>query len=370
MTNLSDTELMQRAINLAEHGKYSAKPNPHVGCVIVKDGQIVGEGYTQPPGQGHAEVMALAQAGEQARGATAYVTLEPCNHQGRTGPCSQALIQAGISKVVAAIEDPYPEVAGSGFEALKHAGIEVRVGLLADTVKQQLQGFLLRLERGYGRVRLKLACSLDGKIALANGESQWITGPNARRDVQRLRAEAGLVITGVGTVLEDDCQLNVREGDLPLDPNLAREATAHQPLRAVFDSTLETPASARILNGARTLFCAEPKTTRPDHINPENIVEVAALKTPAGLKNALLQLMAIAPANEILLECGPRLAGSWLNAGLVDELILYQAPVILGHNAQSLVHMDIATMTQRLNFGLIDTRRIGPDLKLTFKPTH
>ena len=355
---------------MAEQGKYSAKPNPHVGCVIVKDGQIVGEGFTQPPGQGHAEVMALTQAGEQARGATAYVTLEPCNHHGRTGPCSQALIQAGISKVVAAIEDPYPEVAGSGFEALKHAGIEVRVGLLADTVKQQLQGFLLRLERGYGRVRLKLACSLDGKIALANGESQWITGPNARRDVQLLRAQAGLIITGVGTVLEDDCQLNVREEDLPLKPNIARQATAHQPLRAVFDSTLKTPASARILNGARTLFCAEPKTTRPDHISPENIAVVAALKTPAGLKTALLQLMAIAPANEILLECGPRLAGSWLNAGLVDELIIYQAPVILGHNAQSLVHMDIATMTQRLNFGLIDTRRIGPDLKLTLKPAH
>ena len=370
MTNLSDTELMQRAINLAEHGKYSAKPNPHVGCVIVKDGQIVGEGYTQPPGQGHAEVIALAQAGEQARGATVYVTLEPCNHHGRTGPCSQALIQAGISKVVAAIEDPYPEVAGSGFEALRHAGIEVQVGLFGDTVKQQLQGFLLRLERGYGRVRLKLACSLDGKIALANGESQWITGPNARRDVQRLRAEAGLVITGVGTVLEDDCQLNVREDDLPLKPNLARQAAAHQPLRAVFDSTLRTTNGAKVLSGARTLFCAEPKTTRPDHINPENIVEVAALKTPAGLKNALLQLMAIAPANEILLECGPRLAGSWLNAGLIDELILYQAPVILGHNAQSLVHMDIATMTQRLNFGLIETRRIGQDLKLILKPTY
>ena len=361
---------MQRAIDLAEQGKYSAKPNPHVGCVIVKNGQIVGEGYTQPPGQGHAEVMALAQAGEQARGATAYVTLEPCNHHGRTGPCSQALIRAGITRVVAAIEDPYPEVAGSGFETLKQAGIQVEVGLLGDTVKQQLQGFLLRLERGYGRVRLKLACSLDGKIALANGESQWITGPNARRDVQLLRAQAGLVITGVGTVLEDDCQLNVREGDLPLESDLAHEAVAHQPLRAVFDSTLKTPAGAKILNGARTLFCAEPKATPPDHIDPENIIEISDLKSPRGLKEALLQVMAIAPANEILLECGPRLAGSWLSAGLVDELVLYQAPVILGHNAQSLVHMDIATMTQRLNFDLIDTRRIGSDVKLTLKPSH
>lgn len=361
---------MQRAIDLAELGKYSAKPNPHVGCVIVKDGQIIGEGFTQPPGRGHAEVMALAQAGEQARGATAYVTLEPCNHHGRTGPCSQALIRAGIAKVVAAIEDPYPEVAGSGFETLRQAGIKVEIGLLGDTVKQQLQGFLLRLERGYGRVRLKLACSLDGKIALANGESQWITGPNARRDVQLLRAQSGLIITGVGTVLEDDCQLTVRERDLPLKSELAHQATAHQPLRAVFDSTLKTPAGAKILSSARTLFCAESKVTRPDHIDRENIIEINHLKSPAGLKDALLQLMAIAPANEILLECGPRLAGSWLNAGLVDELVLYQAPVILGHNAQSIVHMDIATMTQRLNFGLIDTRRIGPDLKLTLKPTY
>ena len=370
MTKLTDTALMQRAIDLAERGKYSAKPNPHVGCVIVNNGQIVGEGYTQPPGQGHAEVMALAQAGEQARGATAYVTLEPCNHHGRTGPCSQALIRAGISKVIAAIEDPYPEVAGSGFETLRQADIQVEVGLLADTVKQQLHGFLLRLERGYGRVRLKLACSLDGKIALANGESQWITGPAARCDVQVLRAESGLIITGVGTVLADDCQLNVRENDLPLKADLAYEAAAHQPLRAVFDSSLKTPAGAKILSGARTLFCTEPKAARPEHINPENIIEVDQLKSPAGLKDALLQMMAIAPANEILLECGPRLAGSWLSAGLVDELVLYQAPVILGHNAQSLVHMDIATMTQRLNFDLIDTRRIGPDVKLTLKPTY
>ena len=370
MNTGSDTALMQRAINLAEQGKYSAKPNPHVGCVIVNDGHIVGEGHTQPPGKGHAEVQALAQAGEHARGATAYVTLEPCNHHGRTGPCSQALIRAGISKVVAAIEDPYPEVSGSGFSALRDAGIEVHIGLLADTVKKQLQGFLLRLDRGYGRVRLKLACSLDGKIALANGESKWITSTAARRDVQLLRAESGLIITGVGTVLADDCSLIVREQDVPLTGKAAESAINHQPIRAVLDSKYQTPLNAKILQDTTTYLCGDSSNAPPEGVSLDTIIAVESLHSPQGLKSALQELMKVAPANEILVECGPRLAGSWLQAGLVDELVLYQAPILLGHNAQSLVQMDISAMTERLNFGLIDTRRIGYDLKLTLKPNY
>lgn len=357
---------MQHAIALADRGRFAAKPNPHVGCVLVKDDQIIGEGFTQPPGQGHAEVRALRQAGENAKGACAYVTLEPCNHQGRTGPCSEALIQAGVTRVIAAIQDPYPEVAGKGFLRLRDAGIEVQVGLLEATVKQQLRGFLARIDRGYGFITLKLACSLDGKIALASGESKWITGLAARADVQRLRAQSGLVITGAGTVLADDCRLTVRKEQLVVGRNLALT----QPTRAVLDSQLRTPKNALILGAeAPTIVCCDSSTnTVPEHFTNHPLCRVDQLNSKEGLQSAITQLAQIVPANEILLECGPALAGNALKLGLVDELILYQAPIIMGHTARSLVQMDISTMTERLNFDLIETRQIGQDQRLTLRP--
>ena len=361
-----DIGFMQRAIALADRGRFAAKPNPHVGCVLVKDNQIIGEGFTQPPGQGHAEVQALRQAGENAKGAVAYVTLEPCNHQGRTGPCSEALIKAGVRRVIAAIQDPYPEVAGQGFQRLRDVGIEVQVGLLEATVKHQLRGFLARIDRGYGFITLKLACSLDGKIALASGESKWITGSAARADVQRLRAQSGLVITGVGTVLADDCRLTVRQEQL----GVGRDFMLTQPTRAVLDSRLRTPENAEILGAAApTIVCCDAGTHAvPEHLAKHPLCRVDQLNSEEGLRDAIAKLMQIAPANEILLECGPALAGNALKAGLVDELVLYQAPMLLGHSAQSLVQMDISTMTERLNFDLIDTRQIGRDQRLTLRP--
>jgi diaminohydroxyphosphoribosylaminopyrimidine deaminase/5-amino-6-(5-phosphoribosylamino)uracil reductase len=367
----ADIAYMQRAIELAEQARFSAKPNPHVGCVIVNEHQIVGEGYTQPPGGGHAEVQALRQAGERARGATAYVTLEPCCHHGRTGPCTEALINAGIKRVVAAIEDPFPGVSGSGFEALTSAGIEVSIGLLSQSVKQQLRGFLQRMQRGHGWITLKLACSLDGKVALQTGESQWITGPAARSDVQRLRAQSGLIITGVGTVIQDDCLLTVRPQELQLESELAQRAVIHTPVRAVFDPRLRISSGARILGReSSTVVCYDPRLaqTQDANLGTTPVLAIDELRSESGLRHALQLLAEHYPANEILVECGPTLAGAFLTAGLVDELILYQAPILLGHNAKSLVQIDIGQMTQRLNFDLIDSRKLGQDLRLTLTP--
>jgi diaminohydroxyphosphoribosylaminopyrimidine deaminase/5-amino-6-(5-phosphoribosylamino)uracil reductase len=367
----ADIAYMQRAIELAEQARFSAKPNPHVGCVIVNEHQIVGEGYTQPPGGGHAEVQALRQAGERARGATAYVTLEPCCHHGRTGPCTEALINAGIKRVVAAIEDPFPGVSGSGFEALTSAGIEVSIGLLSQSVKQQLRGFLQRMQRGHGWITLKLACSLDGKVALQTGESQWITGPAARSDVQRLRAQSGLIITGVGTVIQDDCLLTVRPQELQLESELAQRAVIHTPVRAVFDPRLRISSDAKILGReSSTVVCYDPglAQTQDANLGAIPVLAVDELRSESGLRHALQLLAEHYPANEILVECGPTLAGAFLTAGLVDELILYQAPILLGHNAKSLVQIDIGQMTQRLNFDLIDSRKLGQDLRLTLTP--
>ena len=247
MFSALDHAMMARALRLAERGRYWARPNPHVGCVITHGEQVVGEGFTQPPGQGHAEVQALAQAGERARGATAYVTLEPCAHFGRTPPCADALISAGVSRVVVALEDPDPRVSGGGAQRLRDAGVQVEVGLLAGQVERQLAGFLLRQRRGRGRLRTKIAMSLDGRTGMASGESQWITGPAARADVQRLRAESCAVVTGIGTVLADDCALTVRADELHSDAPLP--PPAQRALRVVADRRLRTPPQARVLAG-------------------------------------------------------------------------------------------------------------------------
>ena len=288
-----DTRMMARALQLARRGRYSAMPNPHVGCVLVRDGHVIGEGFTQPAGGNHAEIEALQQAGD-ASGATAYVTLEPCSHQGKTGPCAEALIQAGISRAVVAMEDPNPDVSGAGFSRLAEAGIAVSCGLLEAEARQVIPGFISRMTRGRGRVRLKLAVSLDGRTAMASGESQWITGPAAREDVQRLRAASCAIVTGSGTVLADDCALTVRTGQLGLPDEEARRASARQPLRVVLDSHLQISATARVLSAdAPTLLLHDQEAVVPEVLASSRADLQAIPSGPNGLNlDAVMTLLA------------------------------------------------------------------------------
>lgn len=354
---------MDRAIRLAHRARFWARPNPHVGCVLVRDGDIVGEGFTQPAGENHAEIQALEQAGTRAAGATAYVTLEPCNHYGRTPPCAVALIRAGIGRVVLALEDPNPLVAGSGVQALREAGVTVLSGLMAGQVRRQLAGFLLRQERGRGRLRAKLAMSLDGRTAMASGESQWITGADARHDVQRLRAESCAVLTGIGTVMADDCALTVREGDMPADSLLPEPA--RRALRVVMDSELRTPGDSRVVAGGQRTLLLHGLEVMPAAGLTAQLQALPAVDgklSPA----AALGVLAERECNEILLESGPTLAGAFLREGLIDELLVYLAPKILGSSARPLFDLPLERMAQRLDLRLVDERRIGPDIRLTF----
>jgi diaminohydroxyphosphoribosylaminopyrimidine deaminase / 5-amino-6-(5-phosphoribosylamino)uracil reductase len=365
-----DTRMMARALQLARRGRYSAMPNPHVGCVLVRDGHVIGEGFTQPAGGNHAEIEALRAAGNDARGATAYVTLEPCSHQGKTGPCADALLAAGVSRVVAALEDPNPLVAGRGLARLREAGVEVSCGLLGAEAEQVIPGFIQRMRRGRGRVRAKLAMSLDGRTAMASGESQWITGPAARQDVQRLRAMSCAIVTGAGTVLADDCALTVRAAELGMEPADAARASARQPLRVVLDSGLQAPVDARIFSeDAPTLWCcSEEKAPLP--APPGATTELLPLaRTDSGLDlQALLAELNRRQCNEILVESGPRLAGALLQLGLLDELIVYMAPTLLGSAARPLLELPLTLMAQQLPLTLLDVRRVGDDWRFTAVP--
>ncbi|PLW81872.1 bifunctional diaminohydroxyphosphoribosylaminopyrimidine deaminase/5-amino-6-(5-phosphoribosylamino)uracil reductase RibD [Kineobactrum sediminis] len=366
---------MARALQLARGGRYWAMPNPHVGCVLVRDGQVIGEGFTQPAGSNHAEIEALKAAGD-ARGATAYVTLEPCSHHGKTGPCADALVVAGVSRVVAAMEDPNPQVAGQGLARLRAAGIETECGLLQAEAERVIPGFIARMRRGRGRVRAKLAMSLDGRTAMASGESQWITGPAARQDVQRLRAMSCAIVTGSGTVLADDCALTVRAGELGLPAVEAARASARQPLRVVVDSRLQVPFGARILNAdAPTLWChdeALPAPPLPPGADAQATIETFGLPRGAnGLDLALLMdALGARHCNEILVECGPRLAGSLLQVGLLDELIVYMAPTLMGNLAQPLLHLPLSQMADKVDLELADVRRVGRDWRFTAMPRY
>lgn len=364
------TSMMARALQRARQGMYWAMPNPHVGCVLVHDGAVIGEGFTQPAGGNHAEIQALRQAGDAAKGATAYVTLEPCSHHGKTGPCVEALIQAGVTKVVAAMEDPNPLVAGNGLQRLRDAGIDVECGLLEAQARAMIPGFVARMERGRGRVRAKLAMSLDGRTAMASGESQWITGAGARADVQRLRAMSCAVVTGVGTVLADDCSLTVREGDLRLPPEDVRRASARQPLRVVLDSALRTPPGANILDGAApTLLCHAHDTPVPAAITATGVNRLALERLENGLDlAALLDFLNARQSNEILVECGPRLAGAFLKEGLLDELIVYMAPVLMGSDARPLLELPFERMAQKVPLHIEDMRRVGEDWRISVVP--
>ncbi|MFK7828867.1 MAG: bifunctional diaminohydroxyphosphoribosylaminopyrimidine deaminase/5-amino-6-(5-phosphoribosylamino)uracil reductase RibD [Congregibacter sp.] len=361
----SDHHYMSRALRLAARARFWARPNPHVGCVLVRDDQIVGEGFTQPAGGDHAEVSALRLAGNAAHGATAYVTLEPCSHHGRTPPCTDALIGATIARVVYAVADPNPKVNGRGLTALSEAGIEVQSGLLADLVETQLAGFLLRQRRGRGRVRAKLAMSLDGRTAMASGESQWITGPAARADVQRLRAESCAIVTGVDTVLADDCALTVRDayfsGELLPPPE-------KRALRVVADAQLRTPENAAVLAGEQpSLIAHAADAAIPGPLQAVHRLPLARSGPRLDL-NALLAALANRECNDILLESGPTLAGALLTTGMLDQLIIYLAPKLLGSRARPLFELPLDEMANAFDLTITDQRRIGEDVRFTLKP--
>jgi diaminohydroxyphosphoribosylaminopyrimidine deaminase/5-amino-6-(5-phosphoribosylamino)uracil reductase len=355
--------MMARALELARRGRYWAMPNPHVGCVLVRNGQVIGEGFTRPAGGNHAEIEALAAAGD-ASDAVAYVTLEPCSHHGRTGPCADALVAAGIRRVVVAMADPNPRVAGSGLDKLRAAGIDV------EQARALIPGFIARMTRGYGRVRAKLAMSLDGRTAMASGESQWITGAAARRDVQRLRAMSCAVVTGVGTVLADDCALSVRADELGPPAGAEQISAQRQPLRVVLDSGLRTPASARVLAGAGArLLCHAPGTRVPAALASSGAGFAALAARGGGLDlHQLMAELSERQCNEILVESGPRLAGALLREGLLDELIVYMAPALLGDRARPLLSLPLDDMADKVQLQIEDVRKVGQDWRFIVKP--
>ena len=352
----SDSAFMARALSLAPRGRFNAAPNPCVGCVIAAGESVVGEGWHRRAGGDHAEIMALKAAGDLARGATAYVTLEPCAHHGKTPPCSQALIDAGVARVVAAMADPFDQVAGQGFAGLRSAGIETAVGLMESPARQVIAGYLSRVERGRPRVRLKVAASLDGATAMKSGESQWITGPEARRDVQKLRAESGAVLTGVETVIADNPSLNVR-ADYDL---------VEQPLRVILDSRLRTPADAKLLHieGRTRIYCGASATNASLEAGPAEIVRMPGkgrVDVPAMLEDLAKQGI-----NDVLVECGPTLGGSFLDNNRVDELVIYQSPHIMGSETRPMFETPRwQSLDDRSRLQLVDVRRFGDDTRIT-----
>lgn len=366
----NDQAYMARALKLARLGMYSTSPNPRVGCVLVKDGEIIGEGWHQKAGEGHAEVNALKAAGDHAKGATAYVTLEPCSHFGRTPPCAQGLINAGVARVVGATTDPNPQVAGRGYNMLREAGIEVVESCLQAEAEDINIGFMQRMRSGLPYVRAKLAQSLDGRTAMASGESQWITGPQARRDVQRLRARSCVIITGVDSVLIDDPSMTVR----PAESGIEQEARLwRQPLRVVIDGQNRLPADAKLLqqNGdilVATLSEPSAKPARPADSGALNYWTPPATDNGKVDLTALIRYLAEQGHNEILLESGAQLAGAFAAQNLINELVLYCAPTLMGSNARPLLSLDFSEMKQQIRWHWQDVRMVGNDLRLTLTP--
>ena len=356
MFSSDDHAYMSQALQLAEKGLYSTSPNPRVGCVIVRDGKIVGSGWHVKTGQPHAEINALNIAGGAAQGATVYLTLEPCSHYGRTHPCAEALIKAKVAKVIIAMQDPNPLVAGKGTSLLKQSGINVLVGLMGEWAKDLNVGFVSRMTNNRPWVRMKIAASLDGKTALNNGVSQWITGEAARHDGHRLRARSCAVLTGIGTVLEDDPQLSVRFIETP-----------RQPLRIIIDSRLKIPTTARVLRGEGELIF----TTTDNKERISALKEVGA--RPIILPNekgkidlaGLMQILADFEINELLVEAGNRLSSAFISEGLVDELIIYLAPHLIGNRAMGMLQLpELTDLSEKYNLKIKDLRMVGEDIRI------
>lgn len=347
---------MAEALRLAEKGLYTATPNPRVGCIIARDGNIVGRGFHERAGEPHAEVLALKAAGRLAQGATAYVSLEPCSHHGRTPPCVEALVKARVARVVAAMEDPNPLVAGAGVALLREAGIHVQSGLLDQEARALNIGFVSRMTRNRPWVRLKLAASLDGKTALNNGRSQWITGEAARRDGHHWRARSCAVLTGIGTILDDDPRLTVRHVQ-----------TSRQPLRVVMDSRVQMPPGAKVLTGGGALvFVAANEPAKITALKASG-AEVVVLPDASGKVDlsAMMEELARRQINEVLVEAGFKLNGSLLKAGVVDELIIYLAPHLLGDAARGMFNLpELTDLSGRRELSIQDVRMIGADLRL------
>jgi len=351
-----DNEYMAQALALAERGLFTTTPNPRVGCVIVRDGAVVGAGWHERAGEPHAEVIALREAGPRAAGATVYVSLEPCSHQGRTPPCTDALIAAKVARVVAACEDPNPLVAGEGLARLRAAGIDVGVGLMSETARELNIGFVSRMTRGRPWVRMKVAASLDGKTALGNGRSRWITGPEARRDGHAFRARACAVLTGIGTVKNDDPQLTVR--DVP---------TPRQPLRVLVDSRLEVPLDARILEGGNVLIAGASQDRARAAALAARGAEVLSIPNAAGKVELgkLMTELGRRGLNEVHVEAGFKLNGSLVAAGVVDELVVYLAPSLIGESGQGMFNLPaLKDLAASVRLEIRDVRRIGPDVRI------
>jgi diaminohydroxyphosphoribosylaminopyrimidine deaminase/5-amino-6-(5-phosphoribosylamino)uracil reductase len=364
----ADHAFMAQALRRAEEGLYTARPNPRVGCVVVKDGNIIGEGFHLQAGGPHAEIHALQKAGISARGSTVYVTLEPCSHFGRTPPCADALIDAGVQRVIIAMSDPNPQVAGAGIERLRAAGIEVSSGLLEAEAEALNPGFIKRMKTGRPWLRVKLAMSLDGRTAMASGESQWITGEAARADVQDLRARSCAILTGVGTVREDNPSLNVR---LSAD-KLEYAAAFVQPLRVIVSSKAELPSSSKIFDIDGNILILGGISLESFAFERANSEYQKVASNVAGLElTAVMNELGRRGINECHVEAGATLSGALLEAGLVDEIIIYMAPHIMGDQARGLFHLPaLHTMAQRISMRISDIRAIGDDWRITAKPVY
>ncbi len=384
-----DNLYMAEALRLAKKGVFTTQPNPRVGCVLVKDNKVIGRGWHRKAGGPHAEVFALRQAGVLAKDACAYVTLEPCSHFGKTPPCADALINAGVTRVVAAIEDPNPQVAGKGLALLQASGIEVKVNVLADQARALNKGFIKRMESGLPWVNIKMAMSLDGRTAMASGESQWITGPQARSDVQRLRAESSAVLTGIGTLLQDDAALTVRseqfdtkrfsenvsiEFENEFDGVSLEEVIQVQPLRVVMDSKARMPLKSKLLQNESPILWVVSEELKFDseqvaiaNLSNVDVLRLPALSSSESLKKVLEYLAALG-CNEVLVEAGSNLAGSFVEAGLWDELIIYMAPKLLGSRGRPLFNLAIDKMIDAKAIVLKDIRQLGDDIRFIYHP--
>lgn len=367
----ADEKYMARAFELARRGRFTTTPNPNVGCVIVRDGKIVGEGYHLRAGEPHAEVHALRMAGDRAKGATAYVTLEPCSHHGRTPPCADALVAAGVARVVASMQDPNPEVAGRGLYRLKQAGIDVSHGLMHSEAEAVNLGFLKRMRTGFPYVQLKMAASLDGRTAMASGESQWITSTAARADVQRFRAQSSAILSSSATVLADDPSLNVRWSELDSETqHIYPQENLRQPLRIIIDSQNRVTPQHKVVNQPGETWLARLQADTQSWPDSTQQWGVPGRDNRVDLV-LMMMLLAKRQVNSIWVEAGAELAGALVQAGLVDELIVYMAPKLLGENGRGLcVLPGLQSLSDAPQFALSDVRQIGPDLRLRLKPAH